>query len=243
MKFALRTLAVATLVHAGLCGATAPVSSEQIATRNGVVRVTGPSYHRDLLAIDGKRVFAGPDDAMELWRAYPVGASDAVLFSTDCSGSTCGQRHFYFLLMKRGSKPLVVTTPDFFTADGAFDLPSGQAEIAIELGFENGLRKWAELKGVHISIHHDPSDARIGVEDCDRIHRMALDNCSREYAPEGRCDDRPPAGSVADMGLLRGLVNAPGFDSAALSATCHAQCTTGVELSFDAFKREVCGIK
>lgn len=243
MKFALRTLAVAALVHAGLCGASAPVSTEHIATRNGVVRVTGPSYHRNFLAIDGKRVFAGPDDVMELWRTYQVGGSDAVLFSSDCSGSTCGQRHFYFLLMKRGRKPLVVTTPDFFTADGAFDLASGQAKIAIELGFENGLRKWAELKGMRVSIHRAPSNARISLEDCDRIHRMALDGCSSEYASEGRCDFGPPSRSVAEMGLLRGLANAPGFDSAALGATCHAQCTTGVQSPFDVFRREVCGIK
>ena len=239
----LRAFAAAALLLAGSCRATDLVPSERIATRNGVARVTGPSYHHNLLTIDGKRVFAGPDDAMEIWRAYPAGAADAVLFSTDCSGSACGQRHFYFALIRRGRKPLVVTTPEFFTADGAFDIPPHQASIAIELGFENGLRKWAELKGTRVSIHHDPSNARISLEDCDRVHRMAVDDCSRKDAPEGRCNEHAPVGSVADMGLLRGLVNAPGFDSVALGTVCRAQCATGIQSSLEVFRRDVCGIQ
>ncbi len=244
VKFALRALVAATLVQAGTCGAADdPVSTDRLATRNGIVRVTGPSCHHDLLAVDGQPVFAGPGDFMALWRDYRTGASDAVLFSTDCSGSTCGQRHFYFVLLERGSKPRVVTTPDFFTADGAFDLAPGPAGIAIGLGFENGLRKWAELQGARVSIHRDPSEARLSVDDCQHIHHMVLEGCSRPDAPDGRCDFQPPVGSLADTGFLSGSANAPGFDSAALGATCHAQCTTGVPSSFERFRREVCGIR
>lgn len=243
VRLMFHALGVVALLQAGSCVAVEPLSSDRIATRNGVVRVVGPSYHRDFLAIDGKRIFAGPDDSMALWRAYRVGASDAVLFSTDCSGSTCGQQHFYFVLLKQGSKPIVITTPDFFTADGAFDLPHGQRTVAVELGFENGLRKWAELNGSRVLIHRDPSDVRISIEDCQRMHHMALDDCSKEYAPGTKCDFQPPIGSLADMGELRSLSNAPGFDSTALGAICHAQCATGVRSSFEAFSREVCGIR
>jgi hypothetical protein len=243
MQFLLRALGAMALLQTGLCVAAEPVSSDRIATRNGVVQVVAPSHHRDVLSIDGKKIFAGPDDAMALWRAYRVGASDAVLFSTDCSGTTCGQLHFYFVLLKRGSKPLVITTPDFHTADGTFNFPPGQSASPIELGFENGLRKWAELRGSRVLIHLDPSEARISAEDCERVHQMALDNCTRQDAPATTCDFEPPMGSLADMGELRSLSNAPGFDSTALRATCHAQCATGVRSSFETFSREVCGIR
>ncbi len=243
IKITLRALAVATLVHASLCVAAEILATDRLATPNGLVRVTGPLEHRDFLSVDGKQVFAGLDDAMELWHDYRVSDSDAVLFSTDCSGSSCGQRHFYFVLLKRGRKPLVVTTSDFFTTDGTFDLSPRPDEVTIELGFENGLRKWAELKGLRVSIHRDPSKARLSVEDCDRVHQMTLENCPGKYAPQGECDSQLVPSSLADMGLLRGLANAPGFDSVALGETCRAQCTTGVPSSFDVFKREVCGIR
>jgi len=103
-------LGIALLVHAAPSGADESASSDRIATPNGVARLTGPSFHRAKLSVDGKLVFEGPGDVLELWRDYDVAGSDAVLFSSDCSGSGCGQRHFYFALLKRGSRPQVACT-------------------------------------------------------------------------------------------------------------------------------------
>ena len=241
LQLSLQALGLAALLHAGLSVADEPVAGERIQTRNGVLQVAGLSGHRDYLMVDGKRVFAGPDDFMELWHDYRVGAADAVLFSTDCSGSGCGQRHFYYLLLRRGSRPAVITSPDFFTADGNFNFSLSQSEVTVELGFEKGLRKWAKLDGHNVLVHHDASDARISEDDCARIHRMALDDCSNKY--EGKCGFDLPVGSHSDMGALTNLSNAPGFDKSALGAACHKQCTTGMRPSFEEFSRQVCGFR
>jgi len=242
LRFALRALGIALLVHAAPSGADELASSDRIATPNGVARLTGPSFHRAKLSVDGKLVFEGPGDVLELWRDYDVAGSDAVLFSSDCSGSGCGQRHFYFALLKRGSRPQVVTTPDFLTTDGHFDLPHGHDGVVVELGFEHGFRKWAQLNGQQVRIHLDPSDARISAEDCERVHRMALEGCSK-VGPADTCEPRDPTGSHADLGMLASLSNAPGFDSTALRATCQAQCATGAGPSLDTFKKVVCALR
>jgi len=225
-----------------------PVNAERFNTRNGVVRVgeIGPAFQHNALVVDGKRIFVGPSDGILLWHDYRVGTADAVLFDTGCSGSSCGDPdRYYFALLRRGKHPVIISDPDFYSADGRIDPrpATAQGAVVIELGFEKGLRKWAELKGSRVTIHHESSDARISVEACKQVHSMALDDCSKTYVPDRKCDFGLPVGSVADMGNLRSLSNAPGFDSAALGAACHAQCSTGVRSSFDTFSKEVCGIK
>lgn len=130
-------------------------ASERLETRIGSVSVgeIGPAFMHNALLVDGKRVFIGPSDAILLWRAYQLANTDAVLFSTGCNGSSCGEPdHLYFLILRQGKKPQVISNPDFYSADSEVnpDAIPKHLNLSLDLGFERGLKKWAELNASRV---------------------------------------------------------------------------------------------
>ncbi|RTL33757.1 MAG: hypothetical protein EKK47_00955 [Burkholderiales bacterium] len=244
-------IAASMLLKLGSSYAAEPIWSENLETHYGSVSVgeIGPAFMHNALLVDGKKVFVGPSDAIVLWRAYRLANADAVLFSTGCMGSSCGEPdHLYFLILGQGKKPQIISNPDFYSADSEVnpDAIPKRRNLSLDLGFENGLKKWAELKASRVVVHRDPSNASMAISDCEWIHAVTVKSCTQALANSvgvACASDVPTGSDLTEMSNLTSLAHKPGFNSVSLKAICRTQCETGVQTSLKTFMENVCGIK
>jgi hypothetical protein len=234
-------LSVIVLVATLECRAMEPIWSERVNTRFGAVEL-GQSHYassHDVILVDGKGVVVRRGETILLYGAYRVATGDVVLFS---AGSD-GEYHLFFLVLRPAKKPWVLSAPDFYSANYTMEAKQQGDRVVVDLGFERGRRKTAELKNTTLTIRYAASDARIPIADCEWLYNITRTSCADIGSWHLDCEGAAPVGSRADLGNITVMSHHPGFNSTRLEGICSAICGGGQAPPLSVFATDVCGIK
>jgi len=211
-------------------------------TRYGklIVAYNGPEEVRTpgLIIFRGKIVL-DQITGYKLIKRFSIGDTDAILVSENSGGQT--QDRYSFILVSANREPTVATAEDFDTADWS-EAKARQVgdRILVELGYENGRKKTAELISGQVVVHLGETRGRMTKEDCDSVHDLVEKTCLESWQT---CEHAYPHGSFAEMSELTTLEHKPGFSKREVARVCQSACKNHMAPDLDeSFKKKVCGI-
>lgn len=240
------------LTFSGILSTSPEVSgvNEVQQTRFGnvlVVVVRKGSGAPDTILFNGRNVFESGASYLGFHAKYEIGDKDVLLFGINCGGSACSPDELNFLVLGAESEPKIVTTKDFYSADGTIKPRKEKDRVVIDLGFEKGKKKIAILESGKVVMQYTAIDATpMKLEDCQWLYENSIRECIQLKELKLDCEENGrnySGGCVATMTGITALSNHPGFVSSALGDICVTACKTGKALTFEQFKRKVCSIK
>lgn len=222
-----------------------PISSNSVPTRFGVI-TTGffneTTY--GTLGVNDREILRSKVGAFLLYAVYHLGEIDAVLFGEQCACSDQTAPHLNFILLASGKRPSILTEKDFISSDGTLEPKRIQDGVLINLGYENGKQKLAELKSGQLTVRLVQTATQLDRKNCKMLYEKSSDNCTKTKSIGLECKYANPSdGSSAGMTEIRIASQRPGFNSSAMDNVCRSECETAKPVTYEQFKKEVCSIK
>jgi hypothetical protein len=219
---------------------------DRVKTRFGILQAAsswegGP---KDKLLFNGQTVFDGKGQFVSIHGYFRRAQTDVAIFGVNCGGSSCSPDELHFVILKPHSNFILASDPGFYSNDATVRPIQTSNVVRVDLGFENGVKKVAELKGEKVQIHHYPQPTLPLTQSvCENLYEYALNECARFASLHEPCGAAPDSGlSVAYMNEMRALIHHPGFVTAKWNESCISRCE-GKEISYEDFKTAVCSIK
>ncbi len=232
------------------CGATSlSLANDKLNTRFGEVNIIeSPGSPRGAISVDGFVVFDSHAQYVGIYDHVDTARGIVILFGVNPGGSATPASKLYFLLLKAGEKPQVVTAKGFDSYDAA-KITCKADEILVELPFETKRKKQAKLIGNKVIVEYSQALPPLSMseEDCKWLHEYSARECiddTRGYKTDCEKYAHDYSGySIVVMTGITTLSNHPGFIGSALADACLRECKTGTKVSFSEFKKDVCNIK
>ena len=228
------------------CDAWEHETCNMIKTKLGVIRVIQGTagLPADTITFNGKRVFEGQMGYAFLYKSFQTSNYIAVLFGENPGGSGTPVDTLYFLLLRQGSKPSIVTNEDFYSADGIMNIKQKNNDVVFDLGFEEKKRKTAILTSGNVLVQYATVGAiPMKLESCQLLYENSMSECMERKKRNNDCGQAYDGDCHATMTGITVLSSHPGFVSSALSEICTTVCKTGKAITFEQFKKKVCSIK
>jgi tRNA A-37 threonylcarbamoyl transferase component Bud32 len=227
-----------------------PVDENSVATERGWLRSTYEAAGQSSLMLEERELLHLEWEYITLHHYFRQAGRELVLLSTIGEGlayvsikpelqflvlETTGERRFLKAEAERvdiGGGALFSSygSPEVVVVDGA--------RIVLDLGFDTGKRKLAELKGDELRVYwEDAARAFLGDETCTMLHGAALQACSDSKSFDETCDER-----LGFTGYLREIyrINDPGYNEDRFYSYCRRACRTGKKPAYEEFARSVC---
>lgn len=216
----------------------------ELATRFGtvVVQRSTPDSPPDTLAVNGKTAFVAEWQYIGLYQSFALGATEVVLFGVNCGGTGCPNDDLGFLVLSTDQPPRTVVDENFFSYDGTVEPRLAGDRIVVDLGYAEGQRKIAEFDLTGILIRTEQREAEPMDDDgCRWLHEYALDECIQAKELDPACNDPRQYFSGVVERSLSALSNHPAFSMQKFETLCAAACASGAKVSFDEYRKAVCG--
>ncbi len=210
-------------------------------SRFGTVLEVGTREHphpNSTLLVDGVKVFEALQTYLHFEGLFELGDTDALLFGLGCGGNSCAPDPLVLVLLRADHPPAVINPPTLVSGDHTLAAHVDGQRLLLDLGFEGGKRKSAELHNGQVSVTLQESPAGVVPRICALLYEMSARNCTdRQFG----CDRAIPIGGNMDVKLTTHASRQPGYSRAALMSICNEVCKTGVMIEPGRYAREVCG--
>lgn len=175
-------------------------------------------------------------------KLYVFAGREVALIRMEDGGSG-GFYQYIGVVLRPRAKPVVLQNSEFFSDDQTFQPKQIGEVLEIDLGFSEGFRKIARIKGNKLTVVKERSQSAIPVSkhSCDWLHSEVLHGCS---SSEWDCKDK--LDSFLSGVHLRGvnqLAKNPTFDRDEFFKLCTDVCSTKKIPSRREFGRRFCGAK
>ena len=196
------------------------------------------------LELKGRKIYdGGAGETLSIEKENQFKNFDLILLAV--SGGVGGTNLGYVaVLIRPDGKTIVVQRADFISYDGTSEISSiGDDDIEINLGYDKGQKRIAQIKNGTLSILVAAPNAvkSISVKDCDAMNEHVFPECARA-SNYGTCDVRIGDFSNATESWLRLVSNHPSFNSSAFKSLCTQACITKQLPSSAEVRSLVCGI-
>lgn len=219
---------------------------ESIRTALGVVDVSrsSPESSPDTLGVNGKAVYVEEGMYINLYEKFSLAGAEVLLFGVNCGGTGCPNDDLHFLILQEQKKPDVVSADGFYSLDGTVKPRLDNGELIVDLGYEDGKSKTAELNAGSVLISLAPQPvAPMRFEDCKWLHEYSMSECINAKSFDSNCEAAEENFSGVTSRGVAALSNHPGFAAKPFHSACVTACQTGTAVAFDRYKSAVCSIK
>jgi len=219
---------------------------ETIHSAWGVIDVSrsSPESSPDTLRVNGKAVYAEEGMYINLYEKFSLASAEVVLFGVNCGGTGCPNDDLHFLMLGQGHKPDVVSADSFYSLDGTVKPRLDNGRVVVDLGYESGQRKTAQLNAGSLSIRLTPQPVSpMSLENCQWLHEYAMGECVNAKSFDANCEAAEDNFSGVTSRGVAALSNHPGFVEKHFHSACVTACRTGREVPFDRYKTAVCSLK